>query len=333
MAVGAALLNALACGRIGYEIVSTADDAGLPAGDGAPRDDSGLPVLPDGASADRAPFIDGSLTSGDRATDAGPPAPDGSSSPDTTAPPPDGPPPPLADGSPPPPPVDGSAPPPVDSAPPPPPVDSGPPPPVDSRPPPPPDSAAPPPDGGAGVTVNGQNGSARVGWTDFGTAFMDLCPAGEVVIGYLGFQAPSPTMPWMRAVQTQCGRLAVGPGPSSPVTTTAATLFPVRGLEGGTAWSRLCPTNQVVVGFGGRSSGYLDQLIVRCAPLSVSGQPGSQTISIGAITALPPTDSGSGSAFSSIDCPAGQLASGSNVTADNYPRSFGLFCGTPTVSQ
>ena len=174
--------------------------------------------------------------------------------------------------------------------------------------------------------MGGHTSTVAVGWTTSGVAYMDLCPAGQVVIGYHGFQANSPTMPWMRSVQTQCGILSLGAGPAHAVTTATGALLPVRGLASGTAWTRLCPSNQVVVGVTGRSSGYVDQLALRCGPLLVSGPAGNLTVSIGSITTTPPTDSNSGSPFSPIDCPGGHIAVGSNITADNYPRSFGLFC-------
>jgi hypothetical protein len=203
----------------------------------------------------------------------------------------------------------------------------GPPPPIDA--PPPADVAANP---ASAITLDGQVESARVGSTGAGMPYRDLCPPGEVVIGYQGTQGRSPTMPWLQAIQAQCGSLAVGPGPGYAITTAPGTWLPLRGMSGGVSWSRPCPSSQVVVGFEGRSSGYVDQLALRCAPLTITGGPGSHVVSRGLITTTAPTDSNSGSPFAPIDCPAGQIAVGSNVTADNYPRSFGLFCATPSIS-
>jgi hypothetical protein len=186
--------------------------------------------------------------------------------------------------------------------------------------------------GASGITLAGQAASVRVGSTTAGTPFMDLCPQGQVVIGYQGTQAHSPAMPWLQSVQTRCGTLAIGPGPTYAITTSTGALLPLRGGASGDSWSRMCPSNQVVVGFGGRSSGYVDQLSFHCVSLVITGGPGSYTVSFASITALPPTDSNSGFAFTPIDCPVGQIAAGSNITADNYPRSFGLFCVTPMVS-
>jgi hypothetical protein len=202
----------------------------------------------------------------------------------------------------------------------------GPPQSADATPPPVTSDAAP----GSTITLGGQAESARVGSTTAGTPYRDLCPPGEVVIGYQGTQARSPTMPWLQSVQTLCGSLTVGPGPGFAITTAPGTSLPLRGMSGGVSWSRPCPSNQVVVGFEGRSSGYVDQLAFHCAPLVITGGPGSYAVSRGPITITAPTDSNSGAPFAPIDCPAGQIAVGSNITADNFPRSFGLFCATPS---
>jgi hypothetical protein len=186
---------------------------------------------------------------------------------------------------------------------------------------------------GSGIALAGQSPSTRVGGTSSGTPYLDLCPQGQVVIGYRGIQAHSPTMPWLESVQTQCGTLAIGPAPVYAITVSTGTLLPMRGGTVGDSWSRMCPSNAVVVGFGGRSSGYVDQLSFRCAPLMITGGPGSYTVSIGSITTTQPTDSNSGFAFTPIDCPSGQIAIGSNITADNFPRSLGLICATPMVSR
>lgn len=196
-----------------------------------------------------------------------------------------------------------------------------------------PEAGAPESDAAPGstITLGGHGESARVGSTTAGTPYRDLCPPGEVVIGYQGTQARSPTMPWLQAVQTQCGSLLVGPGPGYAITTVTGTVLPLRGMSGGNTWRRPCPVNQVVVGFEGRSSPYVDQLAFRCAPLTITGAPGSRAISRGVITTTAPTDSSAGAPFAPIDCPAGQIAVGSSIAADNFPRSFGLFCATPSA--
>ncbi len=63
------------------------------------------------------------------------------------------------------------------------------------------------------------------------------------------------------------------PPPMGPVTIAAGVTLTMRGSISTTPWTRTCPTDQVVVGFAGSASNFLTDLVVYCAPLSVtSGQ-------------------------------------------------------------
>lgn len=202
------------------------------------------------------------------------------------------------------------------------------------------DAAAPAPDGdttppfdptGATVAYSFVVFSAVAGTPGLGTDYMDNCPTGEAVIGFHGSEARSPTMPWLQAIQTQCGRLTIGPAPGYAVTTSTGMLHPAHGLTSGNDWSALCPANQVVVGFEGRQSDWIAQLTFRCAPLTVTISPTGPTLTVGGITKTEAAGSEAGSPFDPIDCAPGQIAPAVRLTTDNYPRSFRLVCGQPIV--
>jgi hypothetical protein len=119
--------------------------------------------------------------------------------------------------------------------------------------------------------------------------------------------------------------------PSAPyaISVSSGATLPLHGLKGQILWASTCPPNQVVVGFGGRSGLYVDQLLLRCAPLVVNGPP--YTIARGTITALPPVGGTGGQPFPTTDCSAGQVATVSRILAGDYIDAFGLSCSTPAL--
>jgi hypothetical protein len=107
-----------------------------------------------------------------------------------------------------------------------------------------------------------------------------------------------------------------------------ATLAP-RGLARSNPWTRMCPPNQVVVGFSGRSGLSLDQVSFACAHWHVASS--GQTLVSEASSLLAPVGGTGGSAFDDA-CPPGRLARGINLRADQWIDAFGLACGTPILS-
>ena len=209
---------------------------------------------------------------------------------------------------------------------------------------PPTDAQAPPPDvadtsnpsgdpAGSPVSVNNLFPTAEAGSVTSGTEYLDTCPPGQAIIGYHGTESRSPSMPWLQGIQTQCGQLQVGPAPGYAITTSIGMLFPIRGIGSGNAWMALCPPDQVVVGFEGRTSDWVAQLAFRCAPLSVTSGPGGYAVTVGGpITTTVSAGSNAGTAFSPIDCPAGRIAGATSLRTDNYPRTFALQCGVPVLA-
>jgi hypothetical protein len=159
----------------------------------------------------------------------------------------------------------------------------------------------------------------------------DSCPAGQVVIGYLGFLHPNG---YHGQIQAQCGIPAIsGSAPPFAVTITSGALTPLEGGEGdGSGWTMACPANQVVVGFSGRSGALLDFLSADCAPLSITGSPGSYTVNIGALTFLPGVGDPGGNSFPDTACPPGEVATANHLRAGDGIDAFGIGCSTPVVT-
>ena len=151
------------------------------------------------------------------------------------------------------------------------------------------------------------------------TNFQDACPNGSLVIGY----EESTDSNEVAQLQTMCGTPSVSADGSTMLVTPGATLI-LRGGITAPLVSSLCPANQVVVGFDGRALALLDQLSVRCAPVTISGQ----TLSIGSITNLAPVGGNGGQPFPRTDCGPGMVAVGTNVALRNWVSGFGLVCAS-----
>jgi hypothetical protein len=178
------------------------------------------------------------------------------------------------------------------------------------------------------VTVAGQVLTMQHGGTG-GDAFSDLCPAGQVVVGFQGYVNVPPS-PAVDRIQTVCGRLMVsGSAPATATIASGATL-PYRGMFGNTTFSRICPADQVIIGFGGRSGALIDQLAFRCAALVVPA--GGTTAIAGPIIPLAPIGEEGGSSFAATDCPAGYVARGTTGRSGFWLDALALVCGTVTVA-
>jgi hypothetical protein len=173
------------------------------------------------------------------------------------------------------------------------------------------------------LTLSGQSLTDQHGG-DGGTAYTDLCPLGQAVIGYQGFlTAPSVGLILVGGIQALCGELVLT-GPT--ITTTAGATLTIRGESQASPWTQTCPANEVVVGFVGRSGDDLDQVAFQCAAWTVSGDAGS-ALSSGSIVTLAPAGGDGGTPYED-GCPSGQVARGSNLRAGEWVDAFGLVCGT-----
>jgi hypothetical protein len=181
-----------------------------------------------------------------------------------------------------------------------------------------------------GITFIGVNNTAQRGSVAGGVAYDDACPAGQVVIGFSGFlTGPNG---YHGRIQALCGVATLSAGPPYAITVSNGATLPLRGLMGATQWSSMCPTDQMVVGFNGRSGALIDQLGFRCAPILVGGSPQAPTLSIGSITDLPAAGGIGGMAFPTTDCPVGQVATVARIRAGDGIDAFGLACSTPELT-
>jgi hypothetical protein len=181
---------------------------------------------------------------------------------------------------------------------------------------------------GSVTTPSGQQ-SASVG----GSAFSQPCAANEVIIGYTGtIDAPDAAMNQLRSFQAVCASLSVSGTTSFAVHTTTKEILPVVGtMPGASQQTEMCPTDQIVVGFSGRSGSDIDQIVALCAPFKITGSSPSYTLSLGTETANLPVGGPGGNPFAAIHCPSGQVAMGDEGRAAFTINAFGLLCATPTL--
>jgi hypothetical protein len=168
-----------------------------------------------------------------------------------------------------------------------------------------------------------------------GNPFLDMCAPNEVIVGFTGtVDEVDGSVSYLRSFRAECSALAIAAESNMTyrVTLVPAETLPLRGLAGAITQTRRCGANEMVVGFGGRSGGYIDQISILCAPLLISGSAPSFTVSTG------PTGGSSngiggpgGVAFDPIACPPGQIAVGDQGRAGAAIDAFGLLCATPSL--
>jgi hypothetical protein len=155
------------------------------------------------------------------------------------------------------------------------------------------------------------------------TIFQDACPKGTVVIGFNIATDDQSATNVVFQLQTICGEPTVTSDGTTVHLAMSSTLF-LRGTMPATLSTRLCPADQIVVGFEGHAFDLLDQLAIRCAGLTVTGM----TAVVGPATTLPPAGGPGGTPFPRTDCPAGRIAIGANIGVRNWISAFGLTCAT-----
>src|SRR5579863_988288 len=98
------------------------------------------------------------------------------------------------------------------------------------------------------------------------------------------------------------------------------------------AENRMCPDGQVVVGFDWRAGQYVDQLVLRCAPLTISSGAAGFTLSIGIATSLDPIGGNGGTTTGDTSCADGQVAVGYAGRSGAVIDAFGLLCATASLA-
>jgi hypothetical protein len=290
------LLVALAaCGRVGYEQVQIAE-----IGDGplAPRD-AGVPI------DQQAPADTGSTSPIDLHPDEGgpidvrpPDVPDASTSPEAS--PPD-----VQDTSPPPPDVMT----------------------------PPPDVMAPPPDAAVDaatartVVASGQNATPRRGGS--GVGVVDICPGGQLLVGFEGTESPNGASP-IQSMVAVCAAVTFPIGGGSP-TPWPLTRLPARGNTSGQRWVRICPAGHVLAGFDGNARNVIGDLVLRCKRVSLG--PGGTSLVLGSESELDDLGGPTLDDFTQSDCSNDQAVRGAETRFGSVLEAFGLICSTALVVQ
>ena len=183
----------------------------------------------------------------------------------------------------------------------------------------PPDTAPP----ASSITLIGGSATARRGNPAMGTQSMASCPSDQVVIGFEGFHGRNQVYPWLHSAGALCGAVTIN---GSTVTIAEAGKLPVVGATSGVAWTRRCPSGQVIIGFEGNAGDWMGIIRLRCAVLLASA---SATLTTSAGTTLEPVGAPADNTFPATDCPTGQVARGQDLSAGTWLSSFGLLCATP----
>jgi hypothetical protein len=195
-----------------------------------------------------------------------------------------------------------------------------------------PDAAA---DGGcpcpSGVALAGLTPTPEQGGPT-GTAFTDTCPGNQALIGFQGFLTdPSVGLTLVGGIQGLCGELALSGASPARLTTRPGATLPVEGTSQYGPWMQMCPSDQVVVGFSGRSGAALDQIAIACAPWTAPSDTGGAPLAMGTAATLPSAGGDGGTPYAN-PCPAGQLARGGAGGSGEWVDAFELLCATPSVS-
>jgi hypothetical protein len=176
------------------------------------------------------------------------------------------------------------------------------------------------------ITVSAtKNATAKHSPSGGGSAYLDDCPANQVLIGFRG--TIDGGIASLRSVAGICGTLSVGASSPFAVTTAQAGTLPAREAAGNTVENAMCPANQVIVGFSGRTATYIEALSFRCAPLTITGSAPNYELEIGSATNTSPIGGeNAGTTFNAINCAAGQVAVSQVPNAGSAIDNFGLRC-------
>jgi hypothetical protein len=170
--------------------------------------------------------------------------------------------------------------------------------------------------------------------TDFhggtaGNSHSQLCPAQQALTGYRGTVGMTSNALIVVSLQAECGALVVnGSNPYTVAIGTRSRLINRGGSAGSTAFTAICPGNQVLSGFSGRSGDFLDQLQLHCVPLTIDGA--TLAVTAGPSTPLPASGGPGGLAFQS-PCPVGQVARGQLIGDGDGIDELAFQCGILSV--
>lgn len=165
-----------------------------------------------------------------------------------------------------------------------------------------------------------------------GTEYIDSCPKGQIVIGFQGFMFDDAGRLFHGRIRTVCGAPSVSLIDDRCVVemNTGASL-PTRGSAGDVEWTRMCPQNEMIMGYQAWTGSDIDQIVFRCAPLRITGDGNGHTVTRGPFTDLGPVGADSGTSTFQADCPDGQIATIADFFADGFLRAIALGCQVPVL--
>ena len=178
--------------------------------------------------------------------------------------------------------------------------------------------------------------------TGTGTSTNATCPVGQVARGIFGRVNGT----FVTQLNVICGTpQIVEDRATTPyryaATLTGATDVGSVGTAIGTLFRYQCPGDSVVTRLRGRASPYLYQVMVDCATLTVSGNPGSLRVAATPSATSPGFGSATGGTFD-YGCPANADGSASvlrglfgrpwHLLTTIYSTSVGARCGVPAIT-
>jgi hypothetical protein len=169
---------------------------------------------------------------------------------------------------------------------------------------------------------------------DGGIAHSDTCPPNQAVIGYQGEVTDADgglVTPVVSRIETVCGVIGLDGTATNEVVVGPGSTLPERGLYNGSAWAQMCPTNQVISGFVGRSGSFLDQISFQCGHFIATTSGADPSFTTDTTTMLAAAGGGGGDAFPAVPCPPGQMAIGTALRSGFFVDAFSLICGTPPI--
>jgi hypothetical protein len=179
------------------------------------------------------------------------------------------------------------------------------------------------------ITVGYDTQTNTYGRNDVSAGHTDACPSNQALIGYHGSVGAAPSGALLVfSLLGQCGKFTVNGGAPYTVALSPGGLLFDSGGDGSTSFDLICPANQVVVGFAGRSGEALDQLQMECAPLLIA-QDAMMTLSIGPRMLLEPPKGGGGGSTFAESCPGGSIATGHEINEGAWIDALALRCGVP----
>ena len=135
------------------------------------------------------------------------------------------------------------------------------------------------------------------------------------------------------SIQTFCGQPVVASATATEVSVLPGATLPERGNPSNQTWSQMCPRDQMVIGFWGRSGRSLDQVGFDCAGVRATRSASNDYILAvnTTISELSPPNGGDGGVPFRASCENGQIALTANINASDWVNAFGLTCATPAA--